>query len=101
VNEPLSSAQSKFLGIAVTMLVLAVAAIRVVTVSIKQRLGPGSGSGGTPFAQRHAEGASPELLKEALSRGLVTPSQLATMSDEERQFVLASLRNTLRGERRG
>ena len=91
-----NEAQSKFLGIAVVMMVVAVASIRVITVSIKQRLGQGSRAGGKSFAPQHAESVPQDLLKEALARGLVTPSQLANMSDDERQFVFVSLRKTLR-----
>ena len=98
MNELLSGAQSKFLGIAVLMLILAVASIRVITVSIRQRLGPGSPAARKSFAPQHAESVPQDLLKEALARGLVTPSQLANMSNEERQFVFVSLRKTLRDE---
>ena len=91
-----NEAQSKFLGIAVVMMVVAVASIRVITVSIKQRLGQGSRAGGKSFAPQHAESVPQDLLKEALARGLVTPSLLANMSDDERLFVFVSLRKTLR-----
>ena len=100
MSELLSGAQSKFLGIAVLMLIIAVASMRVITVSIRQRLGPGSRAAGKSFAPQHAESAPPDLLKEALARGLVTPSQLANMSDNERHFVFVSLRKTLRDEGR-
>ena len=100
MNELLSGAQSKFLGIAVLMLIIAVASMRVITVSIRQRLGPGSRAAGKAFASQHAESVPPDLLKEALARGLVTPSQLANMSDDERHFVFDSLRKTLRDEGR-
>ena len=98
MSELLSGAQSKFLGIAVMMLIIAVASIRVITVSIRQRLGPGSRAAGKSFAPQHVESVPQDLLKEALARGLLTPSQLANMSDEERQFVFVSLRKTLRDE---
>ena len=100
MNELVSGAQSKLLGIAVVMLIVSIASIRIITVSIKQRLGPGSRAGGKSFAPQHAESVPPDLLKEALARGLVTPSQLANMSNEERQFVFVSLRKTLRDEGR-
>ena len=100
MNEIASGAQSKFLGIAVVMLIVAVASIRVITVSIKQRLGLGSRAGRKSFAPQPDESVPQDLLKEALARGLVTPSQLANMSREERQFVFVSLRKTLRDEGR-
>lgn len=100
MSELVSGAQSKLLGIAVVMLIVSVASIRIITVSIKQRLGTGSRAGGKSFAPQHAESVPPDLLKEALARGLVTPSQLTNMSNEERQFVLVSLRKTLRDEGR-
>ena len=100
MSELLSGAQSKFLGIAVVMLMVAIASIRVITVSIRQRLGPGSRAGGKSFAPQHAESVPQDLVKEALARGLVTPSQLANMSDDERHFVFVSLRKTLRDEGR-
>ena len=100
MSELVSGAQSKLLGIAVVMLIVSIASIRIITVSIKQRLGPGSRAGGKSFAPQHAESVPPDLLKEALARGLVTPSQLTNMSNEERQFVIVSLRKTLRDEGR-
>ena len=100
MSELSSGAQSKFLGIAVLMLIIAVASIRVITVSIGQRLGPGSRAGRKSFTPQHNESVPQDLLKEALTRGLVTPSQLANMSDAERQFLFVSLRKILRDEGR-
>ena len=37
----------------------------------------------------------PTLVKMALERGLVTPAQLAGMTPIERQFLLASLKDSL------
>ena len=37
----------------------------------------------------------PTLVKKALERGLVTPAQLAKMTPIERQFLLASLKDSL------
>ena len=37
----------------------------------------------------------PTLVKAALERGLVTPAQLAKMTPIERQFLLASLKDSL------
>jgi hypothetical protein len=90
-----SSPQTTFLIIAVAVLAVAAVTIRLVGQRLRARLGDGARRGTRAFALDQVVDVPQSLVKEALARGLVTPSQLATMTPAEREFVFASLRKTL------
>ncbi len=87
--------QTRYLGTAVFMFGVAWTLIRWVGRALRDQIGDGGG--------RHAEGLGPPvgdavqeaLAREAIQRGLITPSQLAGMSMMERRFVFASFRDKL------
>ena len=88
--------QSLYLAIAIVMLGAAFAIIKWVGRTLREPIGgAGDPRRETPFVPAHSITMPPALVKQAIERGLVTPSQLATMSPTERQFLLASLRDRL------
>ena len=89
------SPQTTFLILGVAVLAIAAATIRIVGQRLRARLGDGAQRGAKAFSPDQVSNVPQALVKEALARGLVTPSQLATMSQAERDFVFASLRKTL------
>jgi hypothetical protein len=95
-----SSPQTTFLIIAIVVLVVAAATIRIIGQRLRARLGDGARRGSRAFSLDDVANVPQALVKEALARGLVTPSQLANMSPAEREFVFASLRKTIEGESR-
>ena len=96
MTAPSSDAQTRFLLIAVVWLVLAALAIKWVGRSLRSQLGPGARrKPARDFSAAMVADVPPALVKRALERGLVTPAQMAGMSDEERRFVFASLQAKL------
>ena len=85
----------EYLGVALFMLGVAYALIKWVGRTIRDQLGPGMNRGEMPFLPSQADALPPGLVRQALARGLVTAEQLATMTPVERQFMFASLKDTL------
>jgi hypothetical protein len=87
--------QLVYVVIAVVVLALAFTAIVWVTRTIRGELGPGATKGGDAADLKMLEQVPPALMKEAIARGLVVPSQLAGMTAVERTFLFASLKQKL------
>ncbi|MFI5310232.1 MAG: hypothetical protein ACHQQ3_03295 [Gemmatimonadales bacterium] len=83
----------EYLGVALALLGGSFALIKWVGHTIRGQLGPGVSRGDQTFAPERVDTVPNALVKQAIERGLVTPSQLAGMSPVERQFLLASLQD--------
>lgn len=90
-----SGPQVAYLIIALVVLGLAFAGIVWVGRTIRGELGPGAGGGSDPGGRSMLEQIPPAMMKEAIAKGLVIPSQLASMSPVERAFLFASLKQQL------
>jgi hypothetical protein len=84
-----------YLIIALVVLGLAFAGIVWVGRMIRGELGSGAARGGDPAGLAMLEQVPPAMMKEAIARGLVVPSQLAGMTAIERTFLFASLKQRL------
>jgi hypothetical protein len=62
---------------------------------IRGELGPGASRGGNSAGLAMLGQISPAMMKEAIAKGLVVPSQLAGMTEAERMFLFASLKQKL------
>ena len=93
-----SGPQLSYLVIAVVVLALAFTGIVWVGRTIRGELGSGASSGANPAGLKMLEQIPPAMMKEAIARGLVVPAQLAGMSDMERTFLFASLKQKLAGD---
>jgi hypothetical protein len=89
------SPQLVYVVIAIVVLALAFAGIVWVTRTIRGELGPGAAKGGDAAGLALLEQVPPAMMKEAIARGLVVPSQLAGMTAVERTFLFASLKRKL------
>jgi hypothetical protein len=83
------------LVVAVVVLGLAIAGIAWFGHVVRGELGRGASRAGGGALAASLEMIPPALMKEAIARGMVSPSQLAAMSDQERTFLLASLKQKL------
>ncbi len=90
-----SGPQLAYLFIALVVLGLAFAGIVWVGRTIRGELGPSAKGGGAPQGMAILDQLSPAMMKEAIARGLVVPSQLAGMTEIERTFLFASLKQKL------
>lgn len=84
--------------IAGTVIILGAAITAVVWVGrqVRGQLGPGAKKP-APSLDRF-DAIPPALVKQALERGLVTATQLATMTPIERRFVLEAVRKQIEGD---
>ena len=84
-------------SLVISIVVLGLAALGMVWVGrmIRGALGSGAERGGDPMGLAALEQITPAMMKEAIARGLVVPSQLAAMTPMERKFVFASLKQKL------
>jgi hypothetical protein len=87
--------QTRFLVLAIVMLALAAGAIKWAGRALRSQLGAGARRSGKPFSATMVADVPQALVRKALERGLVTPAQIAGMSEEERRFVFASLKDKL------
>jgi hypothetical protein len=87
--------QLLYVFIAIVVLALSFSAIVWVTRTIRGELGPGPAKGGDAAGLAMLEQIPPAMMKEAIARGLVVPSQLAGMTAVERTFLFASLKQKL------
>jgi hypothetical protein len=95
MNAILSGPQFAYLFIALVVLGLAFAGIVWVGRMIRGELGPGASRGGDSAGLAMLGQISPAMMKEAIAKGLVVPSQLAGMTEAERMFLFASLKQKL------
>jgi hypothetical protein len=95
MNSLFSGPQFVFLVIAFIVLVLAFASIVWMGKSIRRELGPGGARGANNAGMAMLEQIPPAVMKEAIAKGLVVPSQLAGMTEIERTFLFASLKQKL------
>ena len=84
-----------YAGSAVFLVGLAITVSRWIGRTIKQDLDPNMSGKMRPSMAVQAESVPTSMVKEALSKGLVTSQQLATMSPVERQYLFASLQSKL------
>lgn len=87
--------QLLYVVIAIVVLALAFAGIVWVTRTIRGELGPGATKSADAASFAMLEQVPPAVMKEAIARGLVVPSQLAGMTAMERTFLFASLKKKL------
>ncbi|MGH7653824.1 MAG: hypothetical protein ACREN6_04090 [Gemmatimonadaceae bacterium] len=95
MNSIFSGPQFAYLIIAFIVLGFAFAGIVWVGRTIRGELGAGSARGGSGGGLTMLEQIPPAMMKEAIARGLVVPSQLAGMTEMERTFLFASLKQKL------
>ncbi|MFI5231871.1 MAG: hypothetical protein ACHQSE_05095 [Gemmatimonadales bacterium] len=97
MNSIFSGPQFAYLIIAVAVLGLAFAGIVWVGRTIRGELGtsPGAARGRSTGSMAMLEQIPPAMMKEAIARGLVVPAQLAGMTEMERTFLFASLKQKL------
>lgn len=101
MNSIFSGPQFAYLIIAVLVLGLAFAGIVWVGRTIRGELGESSARGATGGSLGILEQIPPAMMKEAIARGLVVPSQLAGMTEMERTFLFASLKQKLAAAAQG
>ena len=95
MNSIFSGPQFAYLIVAVIVLGLAFAGIVWVGRTIRGELGHGAERGGSAGSLAMLEQIPPAMMKEAIARGLVVPSQLAGMTEMERTFLFGSLKQKL------
>ena len=95
MNSASSGSQMVFLIIAVVVLGLSFAGIVWVGRMIRGELGASGQKGANAAGLAMLEQISPAMMKEAIAKGLVVPSQLASMTEAERMFLFASLKQKL------
>lgn len=89
MNQPLLQMDLRLVGVAVFLLGVAAVAIWRAGQKLRGELGPLSGPDGERSPLR-ASSVPPQAAR-ALQRGLVSPAQLAAMSDAERQLLFDSM----------
>jgi hypothetical protein len=95
MNSASSGSQFLYLIIAVVVLGLSFAGIVWVGRMIRGELGASGQRGANSAGLAMLEQISPAMMKEAIAKGLVVPSQLASMTEAERMFLFASLKQKL------
>jgi hypothetical protein len=95
MSSAFSGSQFIYLIIAFVVLGLSFAGIVWVGRMIRGELGASGQRGANSAGLAMLEQISPAMMKEAIARGLVVPSQLANMTEAERMFLFASLKQKL------
>jgi hypothetical protein len=95
MNSAFSGSQFVYLIIAFVVLGLSFAGIVWVGRTIRGELGAAGQRGANSAGLAMLEQISPTMMKEAIAKGLVVPSQLANMTEAERMFLFASLKQKL------
>ena len=90
-----------YAGSAVFLVLVAWGAMRWTRRTVEKDLDPANAGRMRQSMALKADIVPPTLVKEALAKGLVTSSQLATMSPVERQFLFAELAPKLAAAREG
>ena len=94
----LDQPQTKYLGVAILMLGATWGIIKWIGRTLRSLLGtrmPRTLDAAHVAHVAHVDSVPPVLVKQAIERGLVTPSQLAAMAPMERQFLFASFQARL------
>ena len=86
--------QTKYLGAAIFMLGVAWGIIKWIGRTLRSQLGTGMPRTPYELPVTHMENVPPILVKQAIERGLVSPSQLAAMAPMEREFFFVALRES-------
>jgi len=95
VNQPLLQMDFRLVVAAIVVLAAAVIAIWMAGRRLRGDLGPPRTSDlGAPSEP----GPSPSVVKELQARGLVTPAQLARMTDTERQLLFSTVSSAIARE---
>jgi hypothetical protein len=87
--------QAVYLAIAIAVVVFAFIAIAWVGRTIRGELGPTTERQGAASRASTTDQIPPGMMKEAIARGMVQPAQLAAMTQAERAFLFASLKQKL------
>jgi hypothetical protein len=95
MNSIFNGPQLAYLVIALVVLGLAFAGIVWVGRIVRGELGSDAPRGGDAAGLAVLQQVPPAMMKEAIARGLVVPSQLAGMTNQERTFLFASLKQKL------
>ncbi len=96
MNSVFSGPQFLYLIVAFLVLGLSFAGIVWIGRQIRGELGPGASSGGGDLGGlAMMETIPPAMMKEAIGKGLIVPSQLAGMTPVERTFLFASIKQKL------
>jgi hypothetical protein len=95
MNSAFSGSQFVYLIIAFVVLGLSFAGIVWVGKMIRGELGASGQRGANAAGLAMLEQISPAMMKEAIAKGLVVPSQLASMTEAERMFLFGSLKQKL------
>lgn len=90
-----------YVGSAVFLVAVAWGAMRWTRRTVEKDLDPANTGRMRASMALKADVVPPTLVKEALAKGLVSSSQLATMSPIERQFLFAQLAPKLSGTHEG
>ncbi len=95
MNSAFGGSQFVYLFVALVVLGLSFAGIVWVGRMIRGELGASGQRGANAAGLAMLEQISPAMMKEAIAKGLVVPSQLASMTEAERTFLFASLKQKL------
>jgi len=95
MSAAFSGPQMGYMLIAIVVLGLSIAGVLWVGRVIRGELGASGQRGANAAGLAMLEQISPAMMKEAIAKGLVVPSQLATMTEAERMFLFASLKQKL------
>jgi hypothetical protein len=90
VNQPLLQMDLRLVGGAIVVLAGAVIAIWLIGRRLRADMGlhGGSGVSGPPAPN---SGAPSQIVRELQARGLVTPAQLASMTETERRLLFSTM----------
>jgi DNA-directed RNA polymerase subunit RPC12/RpoP len=93
VNQPLLQMDLRLVGGAIVVLAGAVIAIWIIGRRLRAEMGlQGSSGAGAPSAP---PGPPSQVVKELQARGLVTPAQLASMTETERQLLFSTMASAI------
>ncbi|MFA6167976.1 MAG: hypothetical protein WC700_15245 [Gemmatimonadaceae bacterium] len=98
MNQPLLQMDLRLVVAAIVVLAAAVIAIWLVGRRLRNDLGPLRSSGS---AVATGPSVPPQVAKELQARGLVTPAQLASMTEMERQLLFSTVAGAIAREAEG
>ena len=90
----LDQPQTKYLGAAIFMLGVAWGIIKWIGRTLRSQLGTGMPRAPYELPVTQIDNVPTVLVKQAIERGLVSPSQLAAMAPMERRFFFVALRES-------
>ncbi len=100
MTQPLLQMDLRLVGSAIVVLAGAVIAIWLIGRRLRSDLGPIHQGGGVPLMPT-GPSVPPQVVKELQARGLVTPAQLANMTELERQLLFSTMAGTIAREAEG